>query len=111
MFYATHDSEEGRIFQNAYIAAFTTREEAVAYLMAAFDAADWNHDSAVIDAGRYGDCWIKVHRAPGEAESYFAPFTADQLSILAPGQHPGGRAWWIEPAADVLVVERIEERE
>jgi len=110
MFYATLDTEADRISQNAYIAAFATRDEAVAYLLSRYDATEWDHASAEIGVGRYGDCWIKVHSVPGDAEPYFAPFAADDLYIARPGQHPGGRAWWIEPRPEVLVLEKINER-
>jgi hypothetical protein len=59
--------------------------------------------------GDFGDCWIKVHTAPGDFERYFWPFTQEQLIIAAPGQHPGGRTWWIMPSPAVLVIEHIEE--
>lgn len=107
--YATIENDGSRIAQDAYIAAFESRAEAVAYLLSGFDPADWNHTSAVIEAGEFGDCWVKTHRAPGDDESYFAPFTRDQLYIAGPGHHPGGRAWWIEPREEVLVIARIDE--
>lgn len=109
--YATHDSEDGYINQNASIFAFDTEAAAREYLLGAFDADDWRQETAVIKAGRYGDAWIKVHSAPADDAHYFAPFSRGQLRIARPGQHPGGRAWWIEPSAPVLVVASIEPRE
>lgn len=108
-YFATLDSDDGRIVENANIVVFATREEAVTYLKSAYDPADWNHDTMIIEPGRFGDCWIKSYSAPKDDERWFEPFTRDELSILRPGQHPGGRAWWIEPTQDVLVVAYLEE--
>lgn len=115
MFYATHDADDGRISQNAHIVAFETAEQAREYLLSPFDGADWNRETVEIGAGRYGDCWVKLHSAPQIEGSRLicglfdgSPFTADQLAVQAPGQHPGGRAWWIEPTPEVLVVEYIK---
>lgn len=99
-FYATIDSEYGHISEDADIFAFDTRDEAEAYLRAGYDAEDW---SVEIDDGLFGDCWIKLHREPSDDEPFFAPFTADDLIVQRPGQHPGGRVWWISPRVDVLV--------
>lgn len=104
MFYATDDHNDGLIHKNATIFAFATREEAEAYLKAGFDPEHWDFSGATIESGRFGDCWIKVHSAPDDDEHYFSPFTSDDLIILPPGQHPGGKAWWISPRADVLVL-------
>ena len=112
--YATKDSDGGRISENATILAFASEQEARAYLLKGYDAADWDMASAEIGAGCYGDCWVKVHSAPHVDRDELiaglfdgAPFTADQLAVQAPGQHPGGRAWWIEPTEEVLVVTSI----
>jgi hypothetical protein len=116
MFYATNDADGSCIRQNATIRAFDTEDEARAYLLGGYDAADWNLGTAVIGAGDYGDCWIKVHSEPtndgdqliaGLCE--FEPFAAGQLIVRRSGQHPGGRAWWITPSPSVMVVEHIEE--
>lgn len=111
MFYATHDCDGGRISQNSDIRAFETAEQARSYLLSPFSAADWDLDTAEIGPGYFGDCWIVVHSAPCENERYFKPFARNQLNITGPGQHPGGRAWWIEPAEPVLVIDYILERE
>lgn len=110
MIYATTDSEDGRISSSADILAFETEAAAREYLLSAYPTDEWDHATAVIEPGRFGDCWIKVHSAPGDDEPYFAPFTRDDLIILAPGQHPGGKAWWIEPRERVLIVASISER-
>lgn len=110
MFYATHDADGGHISENAHIAAFETLDQAREYLLSPYDrAACWDMASAEIGAGRFGDCWIKVHDEPDLEAHYVAPFAPDQLYVRRPGQHPGGHRWWIEPVPDVLVVEAIEE--
>ena len=108
MFYATRDAEDGRISQNANIEAFETDAQARAYLLGALAADEWVYESAVIEPGRYGDAWIVIHSEPKAEEGWFAPFVREQLAIAAPGAHPGGNAWWIEPAAPVLVLASIE---
>lgn len=110
MFYATLDSDGSRISQNAKIAAFETDGEARDYLLRAYIGGGWNMASAKIGEGYFGDCWIKLYGgAPIDDADYLAPFTRDQVLVRGPGQHPGGRAWWIEPTVPVLVVESIQE--
>lgn len=100
-FYATIDAEEGTINQNADIVSFDTRAEAEAYLRSGYDATEW---AVEIEEGRFGDCWIKCHSEPKDAYSVdVAPFVLEDLTVRAPGQHPGGRQWWLEPQAEVLV--------
>ena len=100
MFYATHDSEDGCISQNAHIAKFATRAEAEAYLRNGFDPAEWEVE---VEDGSFGDCWVKFHNAPRVGDTALAPFSYPQLSILRPGQHPGGKQFWITPRSEVLV--------
>jgi hypothetical protein len=112
--FATNSSDDGRISENATILAFASEQDARAYLLKGYDPADWDLASAEIGAGRFGDCWVRVHSAPQiEGDKLIAglfdgaPFMANQLDVRAPGQHPGGRAWWIEPTEEVLVVTSI----
>jgi hypothetical protein len=116
--FATHDADDGRIGQNATILAFASEQNARTYLLQGYDPADWDLASAEIGAGRFGDCWAKTHSAPQiEGDKLIAglfdcaPFKADQLIVQSPGQHPGGRAWWIEPSEEVLVVTEILSRD
>ena len=109
MIYATNDSDGHRIAQNAAIFAFASEAEARAHLLRGYSPTDWNLATAVIGHGTYGDCWIKIHSTPGDDERCFKPFDREQLIIQAPGQHPGGRAWWITPSEPVLVIEHIDE--
>lgn len=99
-FYATRDSEDGYINEDAHVAVFDTRAEAEAYLRDGFDSTEWAVD---VEDGRYGDCWMKFQNAPRVGDTSLSPFTYNQLSILAPGQHPGGKQYWITPRPDVLV--------
>lgn len=100
-FYATLDADQTDIQENAYIAVFDTREDAEEYLRSQVDPAEW---SVEIEGGSFGDCWIKCHNEPVDRYSVdIAPFAFEDLIIRAPGQHPGGRQWWIEPRVEVLV--------
>lgn len=100
MFYATNDSEDGHINQDAYIAKFETLAEAEAYLRSGYDPSEWTVE---IEAGFFGDCWIKTMNAPKIGDNFLSPFSYTQLSVRAPGQHPGGKQFWIEPCVDVLI--------
>ena len=106
VFYATQDTDgDGSISQDAYIAKFATRDEAEAYLRSPFDMADLTDEglALTIAAGRFSDCWIKSQAIPRVGEAWIAPFSRSQLYVQRPGQHPGGRAYWTTPRADVLV--------
>jgi hypothetical protein len=114
--YATADSDDGRIAVNATIASFRSADEASAYLLSAYDPREWDHSTAEVGPGRYGDYWMCAHSTPRAEHGQLivglsdcAPFNADQLNVAAPGQHPGGKTWWITPSVDVLVVTRISE--
>lgn len=109
MIYASMDSDDGHIAENAYIQAFDTVEEARAWLSSPFDRdGGWDVATLQIGEGRYHDCWVSTHTEPDLKQHYFAPFTPDQLRVQRPGQHPGGKAWWIEPSEEVLVVTHIK---
>ena len=116
--YATTDADGGRISQNATIREFASEQEARTYLLHGYDAADWKLETAEIGAGDFGDCWVKMHSAPQTDGDELivglfdcAPFKADQLIVQSPGQHPGGRAWWIEPIEPVLIMRNIQARD
>ena len=117
MIYATHESEEGRIMENATIYAFENEAAAREYLLTTYDAAEWDRESATIEPGRFADAWIRTYSKPHiEGEKLisglcdFEPFYASLLWVTAPGQHPGGKAWWVTPSPDVLVISSIRER-
>ena len=108
-FYATSDFDGDRIEQNAHIVAFDNREDAVAFLMQGYDSKEWDYASAVIEPGRFSDCWVKTLKAPQPTDRWFAPFAFDDLYVLPPGQHPGGNMYWTSPLPDVLVVASIRD--
>lgn len=108
MYYATHDSDDLHISENAYIAAFDTREEAEKYLREPWadvdpEEYDGKTPTLQIEPGDFGDCWIKVLKEPHEQETYFAPFKRDEIYIAHPGSHPGGPYYWLSPRADILI--------
>ena len=108
MFYATHDAENGTIRENSTIVKFKTRAEAEAYLLDPYPASDWDKGSAVIAVGDgWSDCWIKSVTAPGIGAHEIRPFSRNQVYVQRPGQHPGGKKFWITPKASVLVVQSI----
>lgn len=98
-FYATHDSDDGKITENAHIAAFGTRAEAEKYLRDSID----KDATAEIEVGHYGDCWIRSSKAPRVGERSLKPFSYNQVYIARPGSHPGHNVYWITPRVDVLV--------
>ena len=104
MIYATTDNRStGTICQDAHIVAFETEEEARAYLLESYsDDSEFDLAKAEIFPGSYGDCWLKLLDEPGD-DWTCEPFARDQLTILRPGQHPGTRAWWVEPFPPVLI--------
>ncbi len=108
-FYATHDFDNGSISENATIAAFSTRADAVNYLLSPFQSNEWDKSSAVIEAGEFGDCWIKTYGPVKNVD--IGPFKKRDLIIRTPGSHPGGNATWISPNVPVLVVSKIDEVE
>lgn len=101
-FYATMDSDGFLIRENAHVAAFETRKDAVDYLVAGCGL-----DDPTIETGQFSDCWIKSHssRAPtaDDLTAWGSPFAADDLNVQSPGEHPGGRAYWITPTPVILV--------
>ena len=117
MFYATKHSSAGRIDENADIVAFETEDQARAWLLEPYDSA-WDHSTAEIEPGRFGDFWVSDSAAPVvEGEKLIVgsfnccPFDADQLYVAAPGSHPGGPFYWIEPVPEILIVTGIVEKE
>lgn len=109
--YATLDSESYTIRENATIRAFETRDDAEAYLRDAYAeflrdaAADDEPLALTIEPGQYSDCWIKSHDVPTpeRMEMWCEPFGPDDLIVRRPGEHPGGKRYWIEPSPEVLV--------
>lgn len=107
--YATHDADGGDIHLSADIYRFGTEAEARAWLLAPYDPAEWDRATAKIGPGRFGDCWIKTTDPVRVGASLLDPFTYTQVYVARPGQHPGGRVYWVTPTVDVLTVTHIEE--
>ena len=56
----------------------------------------------------YGDCLIRAHRepTPDDLQRWATGMgfeSGEQLTVQAPGTHPGGNAWWITPNVDIWV--------
>jgi len=102
IFFATIESDDFTISENAKIRAFSTRSEAEAWLREMCDPDEDAPASITIERGNFSDCWVKTTNEP-EAGARLSPFTLADCNIQAPGTHPGVRAWWITPRADVLV--------
>lgn len=109
--YATIENENGYISEDAAIFPFGTEADARAYLLRGFDESDWDLSSAVIESGRFSDCWVKCLNKPRLDDPAFEPFGPQDLYVASPGEHPGGRMWWITPRVDVLVLSHIDERD
>ena len=105
--YATLDADQHYIRDNATIRAFDTEVAAREYLAAAYRDGLDDGETLTFEPGHFGDCWFKAHIATAptidELASWGKPFAADDLIVQAPGEHPGGRAYWITPSEDVLV--------
>lgn len=100
MIYATQDSNDGSITENADISKFATRAEAEAFLIQGLDLEEWEIS---FEFGRFSDCWIKSHSAPKVGDHWLSPFSRAAVNVAKPGQHPGGKRYWITPQADILV--------
>lgn len=109
--YATEDADSGTIAAGATIRRFDTEAEARVYLLRGYTPDQWDLATVEIGPGRFSDAWQKWGKRPRLGDSRLAPFSYRQLSILGPGQHPGGFGYWVTPDPDVLVVQAIAERE
>jgi hypothetical protein len=108
--YATHDHNGyGGITLDATIEVFESEAAAREWLLAPYRDGGWDINSAVIDAGQFGDCWIKSVDAPSVGTPWISPFSFNQVRVERPGRHPGGRFYWTTPRPDVLVVASIKE--
>ena len=107
--YATQDYGDGRIQSDAKIVKFATVDAAREWLLAPYRAAGWDLATAVIEAGTWGDCWIKSVGRPRAGDPWIAPFSFGQISTQSPGEHPGGRFYWTTPTVEVLIVSEIHE--
>lgn len=108
--YATKDSDGPNIEEGAHIHAFETESEAKAFLMADYKESEWDRATARIEPGSFGDAWHKRHKAPRVGDTILSPFSYAHCVVLRPGQHPGGKVFWITPKAEVLTLAAITER-
>lgn len=105
--YLTFDAEGCHIAKCAEISSHRDMDAALAAARNVYAYSDF--EVAGLEPGSFGDCWIKLYSDPRTDDGKIAPhidtrpFTAQEMMVLAPGQHPGGRAWWIEPGVTVYV--------
>ena len=104
--YATRDFDDGCAQSKAHIEMFRNEADARAWLLRDYDARDWAVETAVIaPVESWGDCWIKLYAEPRYGSVPPWPFTwHNQVSIKKPGEHPGGREYWVTPSASVTVL-------
>lgn len=108
MLYVTRDSIDGGLIRRgAIIHQCVTETEAYAYLLKDYYSGEWDRATAEIGPGRFSDYWLIFNRPPPDIRSHYLPFGPHQISILKPGQHPGGPVYWVLPQPDVLVVKAI----
>lgn len=108
--YATQDYDGDRIERDAAVVKFDTLADATAWLLKSWHADEWDRATAVIAPGQFSDAWLKRMARPRVAGRGFEPFSYTQLQIQSPGEHPGGRQYWVTPWPDVLVVAEISQR-
>lgn len=105
-FYATQDHEDGYVSEGAHIAVFDSLKDAEEYAREGYDLDDG--EALTITTGEFGDCWIKAAQKPAVGDPTLTPFTFNDVRVQHPGEHPGGRFYWLTPRRDVLVA-RITE--
>lgn len=72
--------------------------------------AKGKYSLAAIREAEYSDTWLKMWKEPEVADRALAPFSLKEVIVSNPGQHPGGQAYWVQPAvADYAVVFANEE--
>lgn len=106
-FYATLDADGSHIVQNAHIQAFDTERAARQYLIDSYRDSLEDGETLHIDAGDFGDCWIKSYHRPAADDPMLDPYDFADLIVQAPGQHPGGNQFWVSPFAPVLVAQIV----
>ena len=73
-------------------------EELLAHLKRKHD------DIEDIEAGDFGDCWLKRVDDPREDGQETATFDGIECRVQPPGSHPGGNFYWCTPVQPVFVV-------
>lgn len=105
MVYVTLDHDDLRIAENATIYAMPDMDAALAWAKAHWKG--WDTSNAYLTPGRFGDAWLRTY-SPATVSGKIGPFDLDDVSILPPGQHPGGRAYWVQPTQDVYILMGVE---
>ena len=107
--YATLDNDGRYICRDANIRVFDRLEYAEKYLHDA-NPTEWLDEGLKIQIteGSFGDCWMKVRKAPKVGDSLLTPFNFNAVSIQAPGTHPGGSGYWLTPRPEILVATLID---
>jgi hypothetical protein len=101
MIYVTLDHDDLTIAENAAIYAMPDVASALAWAKAHW--LGWDTSNAYLTPGRFGDAWLKTF-SPATVANRIGPFDLDAVHVLSPGEHPGGRAHWVQPKEDVYVL-------
>ena len=100
MKFATRQSRDGVIAENATIVTFADRAAAEAWLLAGHSAGLYPR----ISAGRFDSCWHRTDTlSPIEVERTCAPFNLTQMDTKRAGEH-AGNFFRHTPKPDVLVL-------
>lgn len=98
----TLDADGDRIPERADICKAASKQEALAAMRRRYEGADF--EVVDLEPGRFGDCWLKVYdRKTLDLKERDWADEAGALMVQAPGEHPGGQAYWVTPCADVFV--------
>ncbi len=103
--YATRDNPEIYIAEHANIRKFSTRAAARAYLEAPYDLGELESEEGALvfeEASDYADCWKKLPYKPSVGDPEPSLFSYRQVLILNPGEHPGGKYYWLTPRPEVM---------
>lgn len=104
MYYATINHNGESIETGADIVPFASCDEMMRWLTS-HEFLDEDEELVLVE-GSFSDCWIKQGAEPEPVD--YAPFHPDDVRVLGPGAHPGGREWWITPLVPVFVARIVE---
>ena len=92
--------------RNEQILEFSDQAAAVSY----FNEHTFGYRVTGLQPAMDMSVWIKVAKKPSDEDlaEMVAPFSIDQVSVLAPGEHPGTYGYWISPCVDVLAPVMVE---
>ena len=99
-FYATRNSHNGSVAENATIVSFADQAAAESWLLAGHSAG--LHPRIAV--GRFQSCWRRTDTpGPIEAEPACAPFSLTQIETKGPGEH-AGNFFGHTPTEEILVL-------